>query len=216
MTKKDTNPRLAMYEKIKYRKKVLQMLAMFAEGVRRYFFLLFLLCVIDLLLAMMAPVFYSMFISDVIISGKAAILGIVIAGYLANYLLTCLTAFVKNRCRYMLKNTVFVRLKKKLIKGLLSKDFSEYDRMDIGRTKMLLDEDIEHLSDFVDTQSINYIIQYVKMVILLIVLFLMDWRLSLILVAMVPISFLLQHWNGKRAQKWEDPYGTITIHGLRG
>lgn len=50
---------------------------------------------------------------------------------------------------------------------------------------MLLDEDIEHLSDFVDTQSINYIIQYVKMVILLIVLFLMDWRLSLILVAMV-------------------------------
>lgn len=204
MTKKDTNPRLAMYEKIKYRKKVLQMLAMFAEGVRRYFFLLFLLCVIDLLLAMMAPVFYSMFISDVIISGKAAILGIVIAGYLANYLLTCLTAFVENRCRYMMKNTVFVRLKKKLINGLLSKDFSEYDRMDIGRTKMLLDEDIEHLSDFVDAQSINYIIQYVKMVILLIVLFLMDWRLSLILVAMVPISFLLQHWNGKRAQKWED------------
>ena len=132
MTKKDTNPRLAMYEKIKYRKKVLQMLAMFAEGVRRYFFLLFLLCVIDLLLAMMAPVFYSMFISDVIISGKAAILGIVIAGYLANYLLTCLTAFVKNRCRYMLKNTVFVRLKKKLIKGLLSKDFSEYDRMTLA------------------------------------------------------------------------------------
>ena len=37
MTKKDTNPRLAMYEKIKYRKKVLQMLAMFAEGERQYF-----------------------------------------------------------------------------------------------------------------------------------------------------------------------------------
>ena len=34
---------------------------------------------------------------------------------------------------------------------------------------MLLDEDIEHLSDFVDAQSINYIIQYGNMVILLIV-----------------------------------------------
>lgn len=193
-----------MYEKIKYRKKVLQMLATLAKGVRWYFFLLFLFSVLDLLLAMMAPVFYSMFISDVIIGGKTAVLGIVIAGYLANYLLTCLTAFMENRCRYMLKNTVFVRLKKKLIRGFLSKDFAEYDKMDIGRTKMILDEDIEHLSDFVDTQSITYMIQYVKMVILLIVLFLMDWRLSLILVAMVPVSFLLQHWNGKRAQKWED------------
>lgn len=193
-----------MYEKIKYRKKVLQMLATLAKGVRRYFFLLFFLSVIDLLLAMMTPVFYSMFISDVIISGKAAVLGIVIAGYLANYLLSGLTAFLENRCRYMLKNTVFVRLKKKLLQGFLAKDFAEYDKMDIGRTKMILDEDIEHLSDFVDTQSITYMIQYVKMIILLIVLFLMDWRLSTILVAMVPVSFLLQLWNGKRAQKWED------------
>ena len=60
------------------------------------------------------------------------------------------------------------------------------------------------MCDFSGTQTTEYAVNYGKMLILLVMLFIMEWRLALLLVVAMPVSFLLNHRNGVKAKEVHD------------
>ncbi len=193
-----------MLQKIRYRLQVLKKLSPLAEGIRKLFVLDLAATVFALVLALMLPVFYSIFIEKVILGRKFRLLFIVVAGYIMIQLLNTATAFVKNYCHYRLNNQVTVKMKEIILSNALRRDIAGYKDIEPGKEKMIMDDAVVKMCDFSGTQTTEYAVNYGKMLILLVMLFIMEWRLALLLVVALPVSFLLNHRNGVKAKEVHD------------
>lgn len=198
-----------MFKKIKYRLYVLKKLNPFADGVKKLFVTNFFAALAGLILILILPAFYSLFIEKVILGRKLQFLFPVIAGYIIIQLANTGIAFLRNYCRYRIDNQVTVKMKEKMLNNLLHCPFPEYEKLNIGEQKMTIDDAVMKIRDFTNTQSVEYIINLCKMIILLILLFSLEWHLTLILVAAIPLTFWLNHIIGKISKKngeesWEN------------
>lgn len=210
-----------MLQKIRYRLQVLKKLSPLATGIRKLFVLDFVCTVFALFLALCLPVFYSMFIEKVILGRKLQLIWVVITGYIVIQLLNTGIAFLKNYCHYRLNNQVTVTMKEIILSKALKRDITGYQHIEPGKEKMIMDDAVVKMCDFSGTQTTEYAVNYGKMIILLVMLFLMEWRLALLLVLALPVSFILNHINGNKAkivhdeqwvndQKWNEwNYATV-------
>lgn len=193
-----------MLQKIKYRCQVLKKLAPLAEGIRRLFLIDCVAAVATLILSMMLPYFYSIFIVQVVLEGKLRLMAVVVCGYVLIQLAGTGLAFLRNYCHYRLNNRVTVKMKETILTKALKRKITEYQHLNPGEEKMIMDDAVVKLCDFSSVQTSDYIVNYGKMLVLLVMLFVMEWRLALILVAALPVSFLLNHLNGKKSKKNND------------
>lgn len=193
-----------MLQKIRYRYEVLKKLSPLAMGIRKLFVIDLLCTVLALGLALILPFFYSIFIEKVILGKKLNLLLVVVAGYCIIQWLNTAIAFLKNYCHYRLNNQVTVKMKEMILSNALRRDIASYQHLEPGKEKMIMDDAVVKMCDFTSTQTSDYVVNYGKMLILLIMLFVMEWRLALILVVALPVSFILNHRNGKKAKRNND------------
>jgi len=198
-----------MIQKWKYRWDMVQKLQIYAIGVRKWFFVNFVMTVIGMILALILPWFYQMFIEDVILGQKLSYMVLVAAGYLIIQLLATGIAFVRNFCQYTINNQVVVVMRSKILENALKRSFREYDKINVGEYKMVMDEAMVKMCDFTNAQTSEYVIHCGTMLILLVLLFFMEWHLSLILLPAIFITFWLNHINGEGEKKngeygWEN------------
>lgn len=193
-----------MLQKIRYRYEVLKKLSPLAMGIRKLFVIDLLCTVLALGLALILPFFYSVFIEKVILGKKLNLLLVVVAGYCIIQWLNTAIAFLKNYCHYRLNNQVTVKMKEIILSNALRRDIASYQHLEPGKEKMIMDDAVVKMCDFTSTQTSDYVVNYGKMLILLIMLFVMEWRLALILVVALPVSFILNHRNGKKAKRNND------------
>jgi ABC-type bacteriocin/lantibiotic exporter with double-glycine peptidase domain len=76
-------------------------------------------------------------------------------------------------------------------------DFAAYERYGVGDLKLRLDEDVEKLNDFAKLQTSDWVIAYLTMMVTGIALFVMNWQLALMSMAIVPITFFMGRAIGK-------------------
>lgn len=193
-----------MLQKMKYRVSVLKRLYPLAAGVRKLFVIDCAAAVAVLLLSLLQPLFYRIFIEDIILKKTLRLLPLVVCGYVGIRLADTVLAFLRNRCHYRLNNQVTLRMKEVILRKILRRDITEYLHVNPGNEKMVMDDAVVRLCDFSHTQTSDYLVNYGKMLVLLVMLFGMEWRLALILVAAVPVSFLLNHRNGVKAKRNND------------
>ena len=147
-----------MLNKITYRLGVMNRLRKFADGVKRFLVLYFCGSIIELLLGLVLPLFYSIFIEKVILGKRMNILLIVVIGYLYVQILSFVVAYFKNYCHYRMTNRVTVRMKEKIIVNYLDHAFVD-SKVSPTDAKMIIDDDMIKLTAFADAQgsdSVSY------------------------------------------------------------
>lgn len=187
-----------MLEKIRYRLQVLLRLKPYAGGVKRFLLLNFLIGILLMLLGLVEPVFYRLFIDRVILKGEFALMGAVAAGYLSVFAMRFGLSHLKNYSVNRLVNRLTFRVKMKILRGFFRRDFSAYDGQSVGDMKMRLDDDTACIKAYMQTQTVDYVIAVITLLFSAVLLFLTEWRLALFACVVIPLSFWLDHVVAKR------------------
>lgn len=193
-----------MLKRIMYRVNVLKRIRWTAFGVRKLFVVNFLAAVISLVLTLVLPVIYGIFIEKVILGGKIKVIIPVILGYVVIQLADSGIAFMRNHCWYRINSQVTLKMREKILFNLLHRPFADYEKINIGEQKMIMDEAVMKMCDFTNAQTVDYLIDYCKMIIFLGLLFFLEWHLALILVAAIPVTFWMNHIIGKKSKRNSD------------
>lgn len=187
-----------MLHKIKYRLKFLKSIFPYTKGVRRFFIFNLFLSLIMLILNFINPLFYKIFIEDVIINSQFNKIIIVIIGYIGVFLLNTLIGYLNCYSDFKLVKTVLYKVKLKIWQGFFKLPFEQYDSADIGDLKMKLEDDSERIGNFSSHQTIDYVVSCMKFVICLIIIFAVDWRLALFSIIIIPVTFCLDGLLSKK------------------
>ena len=187
-----------MWNNWKYRLTLLLRFRPLMLGVKKFFVLNVVVCIMVMLLSFVTPRFYQMFIDQVILNRQfSSIYGVVI-GYLGVFILTSFLEYFKKYLNNRVENRVNFRVKRSIWKKLFGMDFEDYETYHIGDMKMRLEDDTEKIRTFFDIQVIDYLISFLTFLMAAIFLFLIDWRLALFSLIFIPLTFGLDHMISKR------------------
>lgn len=190
-----------MIKRHKYRLDVLRQLRPYAKGIEVLFWVKLLCGIILLCTAMLTPVLYSIFIEDIILKGNSRMLWVVIIGYIVVQLVNTGIAYIRNYCTYSLNNQISRKMRLDILDRKLKLDFTEYNNINVGNEKLLLNESVYQLLDFTGVQTVDNLINIGKTLIFLVVLFLIEWRLAMIMIITIPFSFMINNHNAKLSKK---------------
>ncbi len=184
---------MVLWSKLRYRSTLLKTLSPFASGVKRFMLLNLLVSLFVMGLGFIKPLFYKIFINDVILGRRSSLMMLVAGGYLAVFALELLCAYARNYCNNIIVNRVTFRVRMRILRGFFRNDFISYDAQNIGDMKMRLDDDTSCIGEFAGAQSINYLIALVTIPIALVLMFAIEWRITLFSCIMIPLTLLLDH-----------------------
>lgn len=187
-----------MLSRIKYRLKVLSSLLPYAFGAKRYFVILLMLSALSTALNFATPVFYKIFIDDVILRGFFSKMLIVVSGYLGVYFAGVVIGYIKNWANYTLINTTLYNARLKILRNFFELPFSDYETTSIGDMKMRIDDDTNQISNFAGNQTIDYLFSYITLIVSAGILLFIDWRLTIFSIVAIPLTFWLDHIISKR------------------
>ena len=190
-----------MLSKQKYRLTVLKALRPFSFGVNRFMLLNCIISLVVMGLSFIQPLFYAMFIDDVILGGQFSLMVVVVVGYLSVFILNTLLSYAKNYSTNRWVNRVTFRAKMKILKGFFGRDFMEYDGQSVGDMKMRLEDDITCIGDYAEVQTTGYITACITLVIATVLLFIVEWRLAIFAIIGIPATLWLEHIVAKREAK---------------
>ncbi len=187
-----------MITKLKYRLLVLQNLLPFSKSVKGFFVSSFALKLIVMATSMIMPVFYKLFIDEVIIYGKFDVMVIVIGGYFGLFLIEVAVGYLQNFVQYRMDNTLLFRVKYKIWNNYFKLSFSEYEARNIGDMKMRLEDDTSQITAFTSVQTVDYVIAFLTLLISGTILFMIDIRLALFSIIVIHITFAVDNTLSKR------------------
>lgn len=193
-----------MFDRICYRFKFLKVIAPYAKGVKRFWALNFILSVIVLLLEFANPVFYRIFIEDVILQRMIDRFFIVLVGYIAVWIVSVFLDYLRFYSNNRLTNGTILKVKNKIWLSLFQQEFLTYENQDIGNTKIKLEDDPNKATAFANTQTIDYLIAYLKLIGTTLFVFYFDWRLALFSIIVIPFSFYFDNLLSKREKKYNE------------
>ncbi len=156
---------------------------------------------LDLLLGIVQPFFYYIFINYVIVKGTIRHLPIVIAGYLSIFLLqTLLIKFT--RISY---NTLFIKLKVelrvKVFKRYVNMKADSYTKYSTGDLANRIDRDVELFETFLQKHVIDYFFSIAKILVISVILSAINQTLTIIGFIVIPFSFWLVQIISKKANR---------------
>lgn len=177
-----------MLKSVKYKLSVLDKIMPLTKGVRHLFILNLLFSIAIIVSGFIAPLFYKIFIEETIISGKMETFLPVLSGYALIHFGGIMIQYIKNHFNNKIRNCVTFRAKLKMWQDLFKWDFPEYERANIGDTKMFIEDDVQVLLNFSSYYTIDYLIQFATMLVCVVILFVMDWRLALFSITCIPLT----------------------------
>ncbi len=183
---------------VKYKLSVLDKIMPLTKGVRHLFILNLLFSIAIIVSGFIAPLFYKIFIEETIISGKMETFLPVLSGYALIHFGVIIIQYIKNHFNNKIRNCVTFRTKLKMWQDLFKWDFPEYERANIGDTKMFIEDDVQVLLNFSSYYTIDYLIQFATMLVCVVILFVMDWRLALFSITCIPLTSGVDSFLSKR------------------
>lgn len=190
-----------MLKRQKYRMCVIKSIYPFTKGVRKYFIFNIFCSIFLMLTALIVPVLYKLFIEETLLNKNIKVFAFVVCGYIVIQLVNTIISFLKYICTYTVNNKISKSIRLKILDAKLKMDFSEYSKLNIGNEKMILDDAVFKLLDFTETQSIDYLINQIKTIVLGISLIIMEWQMALLMFMMIPITYLINNHNAKLSKE---------------
>lgn len=190
-----------MYRNFKYRVDCIRILSRYAEKKRLYVFLSFILSALFLLVELLTPQLYNVFINDIILDGASNKMIWVCWGYIILFFIGIILAYVKYFIKVKFSNKLILNVKSKILKNYFSKEYEEYDKLDIGDIKMRMEDDTQQAYKFVDMQSIDLIITYLTFLVCVIILFAINIKLAIFSLIFIPITIFIDNFFSNREDK---------------
>lgn len=181
--------------------KILTVLYPFSYGVKRFLLINMLIGISAMGLSFIQPLFYKLFIDDVILKNNFNLIRYVITGYIVIFMLNLLFSYIKKYSTNRLINRITFRAKIKIWHGFLAQDFISYESTSVGDMKMRLDDDTACINSYADAQTVDYIISYITIIVSALLLLFIEWRLALFSFIAIPLTFWLDHITAKREAK---------------
>ncbi|WBW97918.1 ABC transporter ATP-binding protein [Oceanirhabdus sp. W0125-5] len=214
-----------MLKKLHYRFAILKQLNKFSFGVRKHFIIIIVISLTSMLISLITPKLYRLFIDQVIIERNLNIFLFVAVGYLSLFIFNTFLSFLRNYSNNILLNRVLFKIKHKILNNYLTLPFKDYDARSIGDMKMRIEDDVLKLSDFANIQTVDYLISMITAVVSALFIILIEWRLALFSIIVIPLTFYLDHkisikekdlininrGNSERWNSWLD----TSIHGWK-
>lgn len=210
-------------KKIKYRFSVMKQLYPFLYDVKGWFVGNVFISILLKIALLLIPVFYGVFIEKVIVKKKISYFLVVLLGYVFIQLMISILRLCKVKCKYKVNNHVFKSLRKKILHQYLNIRMDKYLSVKTGDVKMIIEDDVDKLSSFGEEQTIDYFLNNIYTITMIIILLCIDWRLALVSFLFIPITFILDHIVSKREKGVSDiinrnfgEWGTWLDESLKG
>ncbi len=187
-----------MRKQIHYCWKVIGNLCPYTEGVKRYWWCLLVVSLFAFVVELVTPIFYKIFVNDVIIRSNISKMKIVIVGYLVTYLLGVVLSYLKNHVKYKLTNKVLYRVRNKILNAYFHIPFSDYDNLSIGDLNMRIDDDIEQIKDYFGVWTIDSVIACIMILTNFFILMSINWILALYSITVIPFTFWIDRILSKK------------------
>lgn len=129
---------------------------------------------------------------------------IIVIGFLANFFQVIILEWTGQ--------TVMHQMRQQLFAHLLGLDLGFFSNSPSGKLVTRLTNDIQNMHEMFTSVIITLFNDFIKVIGILVLLFLMDWRLALILSVMVPVMVLNTTWFSKLAR---DAFRAIRTHLAR-
>ena len=146
--------------------------------------------IVGLGMSVVIPCVYMLYMKNVLENHDSSLLALVVFLYFAIYLFQSLFisigAFCENKCR----NSVRVGIKKHLLAKFSKISFSEFEKYPIGDIRNRIEVDTIKLQDFLVKHVINFFFSIASIIAFSVVLFALDWKLTLVGFGGVGISVL--------------------------
>ncbi|MFM9327753.1 ABC transporter ATP-binding protein [Paenibacillus mesotrionivorans] len=186
-----------MLNNINTRLQIFRRLMPFTYKLKKFFWLLALVNLCNMLISLATPLLFRIMVDDVMINKRIMMLIPVCAGYAGLFLIGFLLDSLSNYSSNKLLNRMSFNIRLELWRRYSRMDFAAYERYGVGDLKLRLDEDVEKLNDFAKLQTSDWVIAYLTMMVTGIALFVMNWQLALMSMAIVPITFFMGRAIGK-------------------
>lgn len=182
----------------KYRFSIVKILSQYMNGIRGKYVFLLLLSSVSVILIFIEPTFYRIFINDVIMDAQRNKLKVVVIGYAATFLLNTGIGYAKYHISYTIKYRLRYVVKHKVLRNSLFYN-NMYD--DVGDIKIRIEDDSAEIEKFVDVQSIEYLLDIVKIITCLILLIIIEWRLIVFTLISIPLTIWLDYITSQKERQ---------------
>lgn len=153
-----------------------------------------------MLLSFINPLIYRTFVDDILLGGRFDKIYFVIISYLLIFFITVLFGYIKNYSNNRLVNRVVFKIKSKILYNYCKLQFNSYEILSVGDMKMKLEDDTSTIGVFAEKQTVEYLISYIRAIISLLIIIIIDWRLTLFAIVAIPLTFWLDNILSKREQ----------------
>lgn len=146
------------------------------------------------------PLCYKVFITDIILERKVRYIWGVAAGYLGIQITLWIVNYLRNRYKYYIRKSAMCDMKCKIMDKYFQIEFNQYKKIDTGRLKMVLDENMEALYQFYEAQGADFFVRSAECIIIIVILFFLNWKLAVLAMVLLPWTFSIDILISKREQ----------------
>lgn len=147
---------------------------------KKYIVLLFVIKIIKAVIELLPPLLFSALLQKVMIEKNIKLLPWIVLGYLILFIIK--TAFDGLSLKFSNKTTYkfSFALRKNIMRKLLFMDYSQFKRYSVGDLKLMIDDDVDKINDFISEQLVNFFYLIFNTLIIMTILFYLNIKMSLI------------------------------------
>lgn len=157
------------------------------------------LCIIlGMIFSLLAPILYKILVDDVLINKNAQLLGILIIAYVVLYLFSSGIGFIRDYLFTFLGQRMVFDIRGDLFEHIQKLPHSFRNQTKTGDILARLYEDVSLVQSLLTRVVFSLITDLFSLVVILFILFFMDWKLTLLALGIFPLFFFfLYFFSGK-------------------
>jgi ATP-binding cassette, subfamily B, bacterial len=136
-----------------------------------------------------------------IVSGNLTGLNMIVLLFIANAFLNWISYYTQIRAEAKLGQSILLNLRSQLFDHLQRLSARFFDHNEAGRIMSRVQNDVGELGDFLDSGAFWVIGEVVTLLAIVVVIFMMDYRLALLALAVIPLLLLFIVFWQKRARQ---------------
>ena len=179
-------------KKIRYRLTVWKWLIPFFDGVKWAYVGDIVSDLLIRVLDMLFPVVYGILLEKIIIEKQKDLLGWVLGAYLALQIVKSVLKVLQIHCQNKVNHKVYRKLRVSIMEKYFGRKFPSYQTLTTGDVKMTVEDAVNKLNGF-QTQFSQYCLNGIFGIVMVAVLFGIDWRMALVSFVSIPLTFFMDH-----------------------
>ena len=179
-------------KKIRYRLTVWKWLLPLLDGVKWAYAGDVVSEVLIRILDMLFPVVYGILLERIIIEKQKSLLGWVLGAYLALQIVKSVCKVFQKYCQNKVNHKVYRDLRVTMMEKYFCRKFSAYRTLSTGDVKMTVEDAVNKLNGF-QTQFLQYCLNGLFGIVMVVILFGIDWKMALVSFVSIPLTFFMDH-----------------------